>query len=154
MYKKTTALVSALALLIFFASLVIAQQKEKGWEKTVTLSSGEVILDMSGEWDMINEGYGVLDFRGTFKDILTVKQDGAMFAAFKQIGNEWVPKGSKTIKGELDKDGFKTVSHYIKVKEWWTGVFMWEPCKWEITENGNKVLLDCGERVRATLTRK
>jgi len=34
---------------------------EEGWKKTVTLPSGEVILDMSGEWDDQQEflGYSV-----------------------------------------------------------------------------------------------
>ena len=127
---------------------------KKGWQKTVTLPSGEVILDMSGEWDMLQEAYGVLRFRGTFKDILIIRQEGATFSAVKQIGSEWVPQGAETIKGELDMDGFKTVFHYIKEKEWWIGHFIWEPCKWNITENGNQVVLDCGDRIKTTLTRK
>jgi hypothetical protein len=154
MNRKSTALVIAFAILIVFASFVIAEQEEKGWEKTVTLQSGELILDMSGEWDMLQEGYGPFGFRGPLKDILTIRQEGATFTAIKQIGSHWVPKGAETIKGELDKDGFKTVFHYIKEKEWWTGAFIWEPCKWIITENGDKVVLDCGDRIRATLTRR
>ncbi|RJR23325.1 MAG: hypothetical protein C4582_05520 [Desulfobacteraceae bacterium] len=154
MYKKSTALVIAFALLIVFASFVVAQQKEEGWEKTVTLQSGEVILDMSGEWDMLQEGYGPFGFRGSIKEILTIRQEGASFTAVKQIGSQWVPKGAEAIKGELDKNGFKTVFHYIKEKEWWKGAFIWETCKWIITDNGNKVVLDCGERIRATLTRR
>lgn len=154
MHKKTIAPVLVFALLIVLTSVAIAQMTEKGWDKTVTLQSGEVILDMSGEWDMLQEGYGPFSFRGPLKEILTIRQEGTTFSAVKQIGSMWVPKGAETIKGELDKDGFKTVFHYIKAKEWWTGEFIWEPCKWEITENGNKVVLDCGKRIRATLTRR
>ena len=104
--------------------------------------------------DMLQEGYGAFSFRGPLKEILTIRQEGTTFSAVKHIGSMWVPKGAETIKGELDKDGFKTVFHYIKAKEWCTGEFIWEPCKWEITENGNKVVLDCGKRIRATLTRR
>jgi hypothetical protein len=57
---KTSSIVSLVlfALLkITFASVAIAQMAAKGWEKTVTLSSGEVLLDMSGEWDEVGGGY-------------------------------------------------------------------------------------------------
>ena len=49
MKKTSIAPVLILAFFIAFASVAIAQMAAKGWEKTVTLSSGEVILDMSGE---------------------------------------------------------------------------------------------------------
>ena len=151
MHKKTLALVVAFALLIVFSSFVIAQQVEKSWEKTVTLPSGEVILDMSGEWDLLYEKYG--PFRGVISDILTITQEGTTFTAVKQIGSFWVPKGAETIKGELDKGGFKAVYVFIGAYPR-DGTFVWEPCKWGINENGNKVMLDCGDRIRATLTRR
>jgi hypothetical protein len=34
------------------------------------------------------------------------------------------------------------------------GIFGWEECKWEISENGNKIVLDCGERSKKTLIRR
>lgn len=154
MRKVSIAPVLVFALFIVFTSVATAQMAEKGWLNTVTLPGGEVILDMSGEWDMLSEGYGPFSFRPSITDILTITQAGSKFTAVKQIGSQWVPKGAETIKGELDKDGFKMVFHYLKVKEWWTGEFVWEPCKWEITENGNNVVLDCGERVKVILTRK
>ncbi len=122
------------ALLIAFASVAIAQMAKKVWEKIVTLPSGEVILDMSGEWDMLNEGCGPFSFREPLTDILTITQEGTTFTAVKQIGSRWVPKGAETIKGELDKDGFKTVYHYIHAKGY---EFTWEPCNWEISKNGH-----------------
>lgn len=149
--KMSIAPVLVFVLLVAFASFAIAQMAKKGWERTVTIPSGEMILDMSGEWDMLNEGYGPFSFRETLVDILTITQEGTIFTAVKQIGSRWVPKGAKTIGGQLDKDGFKAVQHYIGTG---TGAFVWEPCKWEITDNGNRVVLHCGERVRATLTRR
>ncbi len=151
MNKTLIAPVVAFAFLIVFASVAIAQAAEKGWEKTVTLPSGEVILDMSGEWDLLYEKYG--PFRGKISDILTITQEGTTFTAVKQIGSWVIPKGAETIKGELDKGGFKAVYVFIGAYPR-DGTFVWEPCKWEINENGNKVMLDCGERIRATLTRR
>jgi len=152
MHKRIKAPLIAFVLLIVFASFVTAQISEKPWHKTITLKSGEVILDMSGEWDMVSEGYGPFIIRPLITDVLTIKQDGSKFTAIKQTGSRWVPKGAEIIKGELDKDGFKTVHHYIHGSG--THGFTWESCKWEITEHGNRVGLDCGERVRTTLTRR
>ena len=59
MKKTSIAPVLILAFFIAFASFAIAQMAAKGWEKTVTLSNGEVILDMSGEWDVLYEFYGL-----------------------------------------------------------------------------------------------
>ena len=154
MKKTSVTRVLAFTILLAFVSVAIAQEAEKAWEKTVTLPSGEVILDMNGEWDDIGKGYGVFSPFGEFSpEILTITQGGNTFTAIKQIGSKWVPKGSETIKGELDKDGFKVVYTYIG-SEAMDGIFDWEECKWEISENGNKIALDCGERVKRTLTRK
>jgi hypothetical protein len=152
--KKTSiAPVLVFALLIAFASFAIAQMAEKGWKKTVTLPSGEVILDMSGEWDSHGEFYGGMSWIPPVSDILTITQEGTTFIGIKQIGSQYVPKGAETIKGELDRDGFKAVYVYMASYPM-DGTFEWVPCKWEISENGNKVVLDCGERLERTLTRR
>ncbi len=151
MKRASITSVLVFALLIAFASVAMAQMAKKGWEKTVTLPSGEVILDLKGEWNMYSLGYGPFFLRPSITDILTITQEGATFTAVKQIGSKWVPKGAEIIKGELDKDGFKSVYHYIHAKG---EEFIWEPCNWEITENGNEVVLDCGERIQTTLTRR
>jgi hypothetical protein len=123
------------------------------WDKTVTLSSGEVVLDMSGEWDVQSMGYGPFSWVGKLSDIVTITQDGNTFIAIKQIGSRWVPKGAETIKGDLNKNGFNAVSAYIGTMAQ-DGSFEWEECKGVISAKGNMVDLDCGERIKHTLTRK
>ena len=152
---KRIAMASILTLFfaITFALVVSADMAKEKWEKTVTLPNDEVILDMSGEWDMRLEGYGPFSWLGIKSDILTITQDGNTFTAVKQIGSEWVGKGAETIKGELGKDGFKAVYQYIGAKAM-DGSFAWEESKWEIRENGNKVMLDSGGRIKTTLTRR
>lgn len=154
MKKTSIAPVLVFALLIAFASFAIAQMAEKGWKKTVTLPSGEVILDMSGEWDAQIEFYGPFSWVAPVTDIPKITQEGTTFTGVKQIASKWRPKGTETIKGELDKDGFKAV--YIKIHATGTmdPIYIWESCKWEISEDGNKVVLDCGERAKMTLTRR
>lgn len=153
MKRMLKALVIVFVFMITFASVGFSQMSEKGWDKTVTLSSGDVILDMSGEWDLAGEGYGIFSWLKGSPEIVTITQEGNNFSAIKQIGSKWVPAGAETIKGELDKDGFKVVYSYIGSRAM-DGSFDWEECKSEISENGNKVDLDCGERIKTTLTRK
>jgi hypothetical protein len=151
MKKTSIATVLSVSLLIVFASVPIAQNAEKGWKKTVTLPSGEVILDMSGEWDNHIEFYGTLISIQPIQDIIKFTQKGTTVIGAKQTASIWKPKGTETIKGELNKAGFKAVYSYIG-DEW--GIWEWAGCKWEISEDGNKIGLDCGERAKLTLTRK
>ena len=155
MKKMSIAQALVFVLLIVFASFAIAQMVGKPWEKTVKLSNGDVILDLSGEWDIQGEFYGPFGFipRNPPPDIVTITQVGTEFSAIKQTGNKWLPAGSETIKGELYKEGFKAVYEYIGTLEM-DGNLEWAECKWEISNKGNKLLLDCGERVKSTLTRR
>ena len=146
MKKASIAPVVALSLLIVFASVAIAEKAGEKWDKTVTLASGEVILDMSGEWSSLYEFYGVLNNLEPVKDILTITQEGNTFTAVKQIGSEHVPKGSETIRGILDKDGFKEFEIYR--------METWAPCMCEISEKGNKIVFSDGRMIQGTLTRK
>jgi len=145
---KRIAMASILTLFFAFtfASVASAEMAKEGWKKTVTLPSGEVILDMSGEWDALYEYYGLLSQFKPVTDILTITQDGNTFVAVKQIGSQFVPKGAETIKGILDKDGFKEVQ--IHRHEFWA------PCTGEISENGNKIVVYDGRVIQVTLTRK
>jgi hypothetical protein len=78
---------------------------KQGMPNTVTLSNGEVIYDLRGKWDAI---YEAREFRWISKDIVKITQKGNEFVGIKLVGSGAVPKGSKTIKGELEKDGFKS----------------------------------------------
>ena len=67
----------------------------------------------------------------------------------KLIGNQWKPVGSETIKGELDKDGFK--SFYTSTVEGWTASDV------KIDENCNRIEIETslgGVILGLTLTRK
>jgi hypothetical protein len=116
---------------------------------TATLSNGEVIYDLSGEWDAIYENK---KSSWSSRDIVQITQKGNKFVGIKLIGNEWTPKGSETIKGELEKDGFKSFT---------TSTFYgWIPSKTKISEECNKIRIETplpeGEHniLEITLTRK
>ncbi len=147
MVKKTFIVLICFIGLIIFVSTLHSQ----GSKKTITLPSGEVVCDLNGEWDALYENLGVSSMVGNLKDMLKITQQGGSFVGVKMIGTAWVPKDAVSIKGELDKNGIKnvrvvlsTASPYDEVSE----------CKAQISEDGNKIIIDGGERIRVTLTRK
>ena len=149
---KKIAIASILTLFCACTCALVAGvvSAQGGWKKTVTLPSGEVVLDMSGEWDVLYEPYGPSAWVKIPPNIVLITQQGNTFTAVQQIDGEKLPKGTEIIKGELDKDGFKEVQQYHAPY----GVFIWIPCKGEISEDGNKVVVDDGERFKTTITRR
>jgi hypothetical protein len=127
---------------------------QKGWEKTITLPSGEKVLDMSGEWDALielSERYKL--FGKPEPNILLITQEGNTFSAVQQIEDKMLPKGTEKLKGVLNKDGFKEVQLYA-VRPHQTPQFAWVPVTWEISENGNKIVFVLEDFVKWTLTRR
>jgi hypothetical protein len=147
MVKKTfLVLICFIGLIIFISTL-----HGQGSKKTITLPSGEVVCDLNGEWDALYENLGAYSWVGNLKDMLKITQQGGSFVGVKMIGTAHVPKDAVSIKGELDKNGIKnvrvvlsTASPYDEISE----------CKAQISEDGNKIVIDGGERIRVTLTRK
>ncbi len=147
MVKKTFLVLICFISLIIFISTLHGQ----GSKKTITLSNGEVVCDLNGEWDTLYENLGAYSWVGNLKDMLKITQQGGSFVGVKMIGTDYVPKDAVSIEGELDKNGIKkvrvvlsTASPYDEVSE----------CKAQISEDGNKIIIDCRERIRVTLTRK
>ena len=133
-------------LMLFFLSVSHAQMPGKTWEKTITLPNGDVILDMSGEWDAFIENYGRQFAAGSYNNVEKITQTGASFEAIRMMDDPWNFKGSQSFKGELDKAGIKKVTIIGKGGS--------IEAKGIISENGNKIVIDDGEVVRLTLTRK
>jgi len=147
MKKILMALILGLVFTVAYAQM--DNPLKQGMPNTVTLSNGEVIYDLSGEWDVIYENK---KSGRVAKNICKITQKGNEFVGIKLIGNEWGPKGSETIKGELEKDGFKSFL---------AGTFYgWIPSKAKIGEKCNKidieVRLPAGDNniLEITLTRK
>ncbi len=145
MGKKTFLVMIFLVGLIIFVSTLHGQ----GSKKTITLPSGEVVCDLNGEWDALYENLGADSVYGNLTDILKITQQGGSFVGVKMIGTVYVPKDAVSITGELDKNGTTKVRVVLR-----TG-FQFLDCKGgQISEDGNKIIIDGGERIRVTLTRK
>ena len=118
---------------------------QKGMPNTKTLSTGDVVYDINGEWDAILDSGP----SGKMEDIINITQEGNKFVGIKLIGNQCFPKGSETIKGELEKNGFK--SFHTNTASGWTSA------NTKIGEKCNKIVIEtpsAGITVDLTLTRK
>jgi hypothetical protein len=147
--RMTRKICILLGLLIAFASFLYvppAQTQEKKWKKTVTLPKGEVILDISGEWDVVSENYGQWSMYGTSQDVFKITQEGTSFEAIRMKGNAYMPAGTAGTRGKLDKNGFERV--------WIITAIGPMEAKGEISEDGDKIVFDDHWVVRQTLTRK
>jgi|GEM_PF-214627 len=122
------------------------QTVEKGTKKTITLPNGEVIWDLNGEWDVYLENYGPWSQFGNYRVVYKVTQHGSSFVVIRPTGTPWMPPGSEAMRGELDKSGIKKVQLITPI-----GTL---DAKGQIGEDGNKMIIDDGEKTRATYTRK
>jgi len=138
-------LIVAIAMIAFLCTAQ-APTGEKKWKKTITLPDAEVILDISGEWDAVNENYGPWKEFGTSQDVFKITQEGNSFVAIRTKGNAYMSPGSAGTRGELDKNGFKKVLIISGAGP--------IDAQGQISEDGNKIVIDNGVMVRQTLTRK
>ncbi|UCF85726.1 MAG: hypothetical protein JSV50_08870 [Desulfobacteraceae bacterium] len=147
MKKLQIALIAIFVFLLVFVSFSISQSQDikklkAGMPNTVTLSNGEVIYDLNGEWEVSVEHYGPWAQFGVVSDISEIKQEGTSFVGVTLLGTPRSPKGSEKLRGELDKSGFKKVRVI-------TGVGPID-LNGEILNNGNKMIFDDGTKIKLT----
>ena len=116
----------------------------------VQLPSGETVWNLSGDWDALIENYGPKVGGGTYPNVFRITQTGSEFKAIRLRDNpppSVARAGSVSVRGELDKNGFKRVEIVRG-----TG----DPLlsKGQISEDAKKITLDDGFITRMTLTRK
>ena len=153
---KKIAIASIITMFCAFTCALVAgtATAQEGWEKTVTLPSGEKVLDMRGEWDVLVELAERYKWFGKPKpNIYLITQDGNTFSAIQQIEGKLLPKGTEKLKGVLDKDGFKEVQLYAH-RPHQTPEFAWVPVTWEISEHGNKIVVVLEGQSTITLNRR
>jgi hypothetical protein len=136
-----------LALLIFslaiFALVSLVQAQET---KKIKLPNGEEVVDISGEWDGELENYGPWSRFGNYTNVFKITQEGNSFVGIRMKIDKFNLPDSVAFRGELDKDG-------IKKLQWMTDAGPLDT-KGEILEDGNNIIIDDGEKARATLIRK
>ena len=115
----------------------------------VQLPNGETVWDLSGDWDTFHENYGSWARFGLYSNVFRITQTGNTFTAIRVKDNpppSMGRAGTPSLRGELDKDGFKRV-------EMVGGAGEILPGNGKISEDGKKIVLDDGIMTRVTLTR-
>jgi hypothetical protein len=138
------------AVLFAWAWLAFAQTEKPAAMKTVKLTNGQEVFDISGEWDVLTENYGVFAIFGTYSNVAQItirKSDGSFHAVRMKDNPPTAPKpaGSLIMIGNLDKNGITKLDVLATEKI---------PSTWNITENGNKIDVDAPNKVRMIFTRK
>jgi len=138
--KYTILFIFSLAI---FACIGLIQPQEA---KMVKLPSGEEVVDISGEWDAQIENYGPWTKYGKYTNVILIRLEGNSFVGIRTKSDTWHSPDSVSFRGELDKDG-------IKKLQLMTGLGPID-AKGQISKDGNKILIDDGEKARSTLIRK
>ena len=120
---------------------------QKGMPNTKALSTGEIVYDINGEWDAILDSGG----SGKMEDIINISQEGNKFVGIILTGNKYWSKGDELIKGELVKNGFKSIKRNSIDRGWLSETIG------KIDEGGNKIEVKTdrhGNKLNLTLNRK
>jgi hypothetical protein len=117
----------------------------------VQLPSGEMVWDLSGDWDAFVENYGDYARFGMYPQVYRITHTTTA-STFTGIRVKYNPSpstgraGSPSLRGELDKNGFKDVWTIDGSGQPW-------PSKGQISEDGKKIVIDNEQNGRVTLTR-
>ena len=123
---------------------------QKGAPNTVALSNGEIVYKLDGEWNCLYQ-HSMREEEP--KDIIKISQDGNTFVGIYTNGHVYKAAGTVAIKGELEKNGFKSV--YVNTTSFQKEE--WIPATGKISENCNKIITNAnvgGNNLKLTLTRK
>ena len=139
-------LFAALAVALFIFGISIAGMAQTHKLKTVTLPSGEEVVDISGLWDTQIENYGSWSGYGKYSTVTEIKQEGSSFVGIRLKATPYHSAGSETFRGELDKNGIKKLQCI-------TGMGPMDAVG-RISDDGKTITFDIPDKARSTMTRK
>ncbi len=139
-------LFAALVVALFIFGIAIVGMAQSQKVKTVTLPSGEEVVDISGLWDTQIENYGSWSEYGKYSTVTEIIQESSSFFGIRLKATTYHAAGSKTFKGELDKNGIKKLQLI-------TGMGLMD-ANGQISEDGKTIKFDIPDKARMTMTRK
>jgi len=139
-------LFAALAVVLFIFGIAIAGMAQTQKVKTVTLPSGEEVVDISGLWDTQLENYGSWSGYGKYSTVTEIKQEGSSFVGIRLKATPYHSAGSELFRGELDKNGIKKLQCI-------TGMGPIDAVG-RISDDGKTITTDIPDKARSTMTRK
>jgi hypothetical protein len=132
--------------LIAWPGLVFAQAAKPTAMKTVKLLTGEEVCDLTGEWDAQCENYGEWAKYGSYTTVVKITLEGSSFLGTRLKDAGLNKAGTLMLLCGLGKDGFKNV-----ILATGAGPLL---CKGQLSEDGNKIILDLENKARITMLRK
>ena len=133
--------------LMAWTGLAFAQASKPAAMKTVKLANDDEVCDLTGEWNAQIENYGEWAKFGSYPNTFKIVLEGSSFIGTRlQDNGPGRRVGSLVFVCGLDKSGFKNVFLITG-----GGPF---PCKGQISEDGNKILIDLENKAKLTMTRK
>jgi hypothetical protein len=150
MKRRLTICMLCMVAIIAWTGPVYAQTTNPGAMKTIKLPSGEAVYDLSGEWDVMVENYGVWERFGSYPQVFKITQEGKSFTGIRLKDNPFPAigsAGSKCAQGEVDTTGINRL-------ELIAGGGDLLSTKVQISEDGNRISIDAPEHARQTWTRK
>ena len=139
-------LFAALVVALFIFGIAIVGMAQSQKVKIVALPSGEEVVDISGVWDTQIENYGSWSEYGKYSTVTEIIQEGSSFFGIRLKATTYHPAGSKTFKGELDKNGIKKLQLI-------TGMGPMD-AEGQISEDGKTITFDIPDKARSTMTRE
>lgn len=139
-------LFAALAVILFIFGITIAGMAQAQEAKTMTLPSGEKVVDISGLWDNQIENIGSWSAYGKYSTVTEIKQEGSSFVGIRLKATPYHSAGSKTLRGEVDKNGFKKLQCI-------TGMGPMDAVG-QISDDGKTITIEIPDKGRFTMTRK
>jgi tetratricopeptide (TPR) repeat protein len=94
-----------------------------------TMNCNNVAIKLNGEWDTV---YDLKEY-GVYKDAVQITQSGNTFVGIKLIGTQFSPKGSETIKGDVEDNRISSI--FLKT------TLGWLPAEWIVNEQGDEIFL-------------
>jgi hypothetical protein len=118
-----------------------------GMPNTLALPNGEMVYDLSGEWDIVTN----VSSYATFKGVIDMRQDGNQFVGTLQSGDFPGLETSEKIKGKLKSNDIDVIQ--------FNTVHGWVYSSGEIAEGGKMLRINTqspseGWDIRSTLKKK
>jgi hypothetical protein len=147
MKRKTTILAACFVALFAWAGFVFAQTATLGAMKTVKLPNGDLVCDLTGEWDALIDNYGEWAEFGSYRNIIKMTLVGDSFRGIRLLDNgPGEPPNSIVVEISPEKNGFKQV--FLSEG---TSLCL---CNGRLSEDAKKIVLDLKNKVKLTMTRK
>jgi hypothetical protein len=139
-------LFTVFVLALCFFGVVVAGCAHTQKVKTITLPSGEEVMDISGLYDTQIAHYGSWSVYGSYSTVTEIRQEGSSFVGIRKKAKPYHSAGSVSFQGELDKNGIKKLQLVSRLG------FL--DATGQISDDGKIITMDANDKARSTMTRK